>query len=195
MRDRIDLRVMTNVDGSMYDVMAGVFANSKLGPSKFTSDHLKVLRESKIILNHIVDQKFISKYDARRLIVPCFQASGLDGEVKIMKLHASGLYTIQHIGSVDIPSSINLLRDKKIIPRLEFTKKHCLKNAQILSKSLEKEARLKKKKSTSYRRSPSWDDVETSTKWTRSTWFTSPRASHYGAEMQAWCRFSSGCMC
>ncbi|RCH81194.1 hypothetical protein CU098_003616, partial [Rhizopus stolonifer] len=134
-----------------------------------------------------VDQKFISKYDARRLIVPCFQASGLDGEVKIMKLHASGLYTIQHIGSVDIPSSINLLRDKKIIPRLEFTKKHCLKNAQILSKSLEKEARLKKKKSTSYRRSPSWDDVETSTKWTRSTWFTSPRASHYGAEMQAWC--------
>jgi hypothetical protein len=115
---------MTSVDGGVYDVMAGEFANSKIGPSKFILDHLKVLRESKVILDHIVNQEFTTAHDAKRLIVPCFQANGLDGEVKIMKLHAPGLYTIQHIGSVDIPSSINFLRDlrKKTIPRLKFMK-------------------------------------------------------------------------
>ncbi|KAI7905196.1 uncharacterized protein BX663DRAFT_430712 [Cokeromyces recurvatus] len=98
-------------------------------------------------------------------------------KAKIMKLHAPGLYTIQHIGSVDIPSSIHFLRDlrKKTIPRLKFMKYHALKNAHILLKPLEKEAKLKKK-STSYRRSPSYDDAETCTKWTRSTWFPSSRA-------------------
>ncbi|KAI9486176.1 MAG: hypothetical protein EXX96DRAFT_646025 [Benjaminiella poitrasii] len=90
--------------------------------------------------------EFTTAHDARRVIVPCFQANGLDG-------------------SVDIPDSSNFLRDlrKKTIPRLEFIKYHALKNAHILSKSLEKEARLKKK-SASYRRSPSCDDAETSTK-------------------------------
>ncbi|KAI8079359.1 hypothetical protein BDF21DRAFT_40011 [Thamnidium elegans] len=47
---------MTSVDGSVYDVMADEFSNSKLGPSNFTSDYLKVLRESKVILDHIVNQ-------------------------------------------------------------------------------------------------------------------------------------------
>ncbi|CAO3697853.1 unnamed protein product [Rhizopus stolonifer] len=169
---------MTSVDGSMHDVLVGEFASSKLGPCKFVSDHLKVLRGMKVILDHIVNQELTTVHDARRLIVPSFQANGLDGEMKIMKLYAPGLYTIQHMGSIDIPSNINSLHDlrKKLIPRLRFMKYHALKNALILSKSLEKEARLKKRKSVSYRRSPSYDDVETSTKWTRSTWFPSQRA-------------------
>lgn len=124
MGDRVDLRVMTSINGSMHDVLAGEFANSKLGPWKFTSDHLKVLRESKVILDHIVNQEFTTAHNARRLIVPSFQANGLDGEVKVMKLCAPGLYTVQHIGSVDIPSNINCLHDlrKKTIPRLKFMK-------------------------------------------------------------------------
>ena len=122
MGDRVNLPVMTSIDDAVYDVMNGEFANSKLGPSKFSSDHLKVLRESKVILDHIVNREFTTEHDARRLIVPCFQANGLDGEIKIMKLYAPGLYTIQHIGSVDIPSSVHFLRDlrKKTIPRLKF---------------------------------------------------------------------------
>ncbi|KAI9475676.1 MAG: hypothetical protein EXX96DRAFT_540259 [Benjaminiella poitrasii] len=120
--DRVDLRVMTSFNGGVYDVMAAEFANSKLGPSKFTSDHLKILRKSKIILDPIVDQEFTTAHDARRVILPCFQANGLDSEIKIMKLFVPGLYTIQHIGSIDISDSINFLRDlrKKTIPRLEF---------------------------------------------------------------------------
>ncbi|KAI9469101.1 MAG: hypothetical protein EXX96DRAFT_598025 [Benjaminiella poitrasii] len=139
---------------------------------------IDAIEESKIILDHIVDQEFTTAHDARRVIVPYFQANGLDGEIKIMKLYAPGLYTIQHIGSVDIPNSVNFLCDlrKKTIPRLEFIKYHTLKNAHILSKSLEREGRLKKKKSASYRRSPSNGDIKTNTKWTRSTWFPSSRA-------------------
>ncbi|KAL0081149.1 hypothetical protein J3Q64DRAFT_1701179 [Phycomyces blakesleeanus] len=63
--DRVDLRIMTNINGSMHDVLAGEFANSKLGPRKFISDHLKVLRESKVILDHIVNQEFTTGHDAR----------------------------------------------------------------------------------------------------------------------------------
>lgn len=92
-------------------MLAGEFANSKLGSWKFTSDHLKVLRESKVILNHIVNQEFTMVHDARRSIVPSFQVNGLDGEVKVMKLCAPDLYTVQHIGSVDRPSNINCLHD------------------------------------------------------------------------------------
>lgn len=68
---------MTSINGSMHDMLADEFANSKLGPSKFTSDHLKVLLESKVILDHISNQKFTKPHDARRLIVPSFQANDL----------------------------------------------------------------------------------------------------------------------
>lgn len=122
MGDRVNLPVMTSIDDAVYDVMNGEFANSKLGPSKFSSDHLKVLRKSKVVLDHIVNQEFITEHDARRMIAPCFQVNDLDGGIKIIKLYAPGLYTIQNIGSVNIPSSVHFLRDlrKKTIPRLKF---------------------------------------------------------------------------
>lgn len=122
--DRVDLRVITKANDSMNDVLAAEFANNKLGPPKFTSDHLKVLRESKVILDHIANQKYVDCREIRRLIVPSFQFNGLDGEVKIMKLFAPGLYTVQHIGSVDIPTHVNCLSDlrKKMIPRLKYIK-------------------------------------------------------------------------
>ncbi|GAN03581.1 hypothetical protein MAM1_0043d03036 [Mucor ambiguus] len=72
-------------------------------------EDLKVLRESKVILDHILNQEFTTAHDARRLIGPSFPANGLDGEINIMKLYAPGLYAVQHIGSVDIPSNINSL--------------------------------------------------------------------------------------
>lgn len=51
MGDCIDLRVLTKVDDSYHDVSNCGFANDKLRPGKFTTDHLKVLGESKVILN------------------------------------------------------------------------------------------------------------------------------------------------
>lgn len=124
---RVDLRVLFDVEDKEYDVSTGEFANGSLGPGKFINDHLKVLREGKIILDSIVDKQFISKSHARRLVVPCFQATGLDGELKIVKLIAPGLYTVQYIGSIPIPAHIDdlsLLR-KKCIPRLEYMKVRC----------------------------------------------------------------------
>ncbi|KAG2228826.1 hypothetical protein INT48_007077 [Thamnidium elegans] len=73
----------------------------------------------------------------------------LDDEVKLTKLFAPGLYTVQHIRSVDISTCVNCLSDYRTV-----------KNAITLSKSLEKEARRNKKRSTPYKRSPSYDDVE-----------------------------------
>ncbi|KAI8087199.1 hypothetical protein BDF21DRAFT_460851 [Thamnidium elegans] len=86
----------------------------------------------------------------------------LDDEVKLTKLFAPGLYTVQHIRSVDISTCVNCLSDvrKNIISRLNYIKYRTVKNAITLSKSLEKEARRNKKRSTPYKRSPSYDDVE-----------------------------------
>ncbi|KAG2211861.1 hypothetical protein INT47_004548 [Mucor saturninus] len=303
--DRIDLRVL----GKNNDMFADEFANSKLGPFKFSSDHLKLLRESKIMFDNIANQKYISGKEVRRRIlgiglsnestidseqpnldhgqlleyvyslaslvkehstnvaserksfysgkkkydsclgkinpgaskttvpsrvssqpteddvlplpllrgvlpplvpfkvlkirvpkasnmyilvalarslnpkfalasdiqVSTLVANSLDGEVKIMKLFSPGLYTVQHLGSIDIPTNVNHLKDlrKKIIPRLNYVKNHMLKNANILSNSLDKETRKKKKRSNSYQRSSSYDDVEVGTRWTRGTWFPS----------------------
>ncbi|KAG2228708.1 hypothetical protein INT48_006677 [Thamnidium elegans] len=79
--------------GDVYDVSTGEFASGSPGLSKFSADHYKVLRESKIILDNHINSKYISKAETRRIIVPSFQATGLDGEVKIIKPVAPGLYT------------------------------------------------------------------------------------------------------
>ncbi|KAG1051306.1 hypothetical protein G6F43_006481 [Rhizopus delemar] len=124
MGDRIDLRVLTRVSDSYHDVSNCEFANDKLGPGKFTTDHLKVFRSSKVILDDMTNQEFMQTKDARRLIIPSFQANGLEGEIKLTKLVASGLYTVQHLGSVDISyfvHDLSVLR-VKAIPRLKFMK-------------------------------------------------------------------------
>ncbi|ORE07389.1 hypothetical protein BCV72DRAFT_335230 [Rhizopus microsporus var. microsporus] len=100
--DRMDLGIMTSISGSMHDVLAGEFANSKLDPWKFTADHLKALRESKIILDHVVNQEFTTAHDARRLIVSSFQDNTLEDEVKITKLYAPGLFIIQYISAATV---------------------------------------------------------------------------------------------
>ncbi|KAG1135842.1 hypothetical protein G6F37_012457 [Rhizopus arrhizus] len=131
--DRIDLRVLIRVDDSYHDLSHCEFANDKLGPGKFTADHLKVLRESKIILDDITNQEFMQAKDARRLIIPCFQANGLEGEIKITKLVAPGLYTVQHLGSVDVPylaDDLSILRIKTI-PRLNFMKREDGKKRRV----------------------------------------------------------------
>ncbi|KAI9366539.1 hypothetical protein BD770DRAFT_302238, partial [Pilaira anomala] len=87
------------------DLLAAEFASDIPGPAKFTSDHLKVLRESKVILDHIANQRYLNSHEVKILIIPSFQANGLDSEVKIMKLFAPGLYTVHYIGSVDFPAS------------------------------------------------------------------------------------------
>ncbi|KAG1530201.1 hypothetical protein G6F51_013911 [Rhizopus arrhizus] len=93
---RVDLRVLFDVEDKEYDVSTGEFANGSLGPGKFINDHLKVLREGKIILDSIVDKQFISKSHARRLVVPCFQATGLDGELKIVRFPSQPTLMIYH---------------------------------------------------------------------------------------------------
>ncbi|CEG77351.1 hypothetical protein RMATCC62417_12120 [Rhizopus microsporus] len=124
MGDRIGLRALTRVDDSYHDAFNCEFANDKLGPGKFITDHLKVLRESNVILDDMTNQEFMQAKDARRLIIPSFQANGLEGEIKLMKLVVPGLYTVQHLGSVDIPylvHDLSVLR-VKAIPRLIFMK-------------------------------------------------------------------------
>ncbi|RCH81578.1 hypothetical protein CU098_007289 [Rhizopus stolonifer] len=134
----MDPRVMININGSVCTMCWLVnLQTANLTPWKFTSDHLKILQELKVILDHIVSQEL----------------------------------TMAH-GLADIPSNISCFRDlrKKTISRLRF-----MRNARILAQSLEKESRLKKKESASYRRSPSCDDVENDIKRMRSIWFPSPR--------------------
>lgn len=42
MGDRVDMRVVTNIEGAVHDVSTGEFANGSLGPGKFSDDHRKV---------------------------------------------------------------------------------------------------------------------------------------------------------
>jgi hypothetical protein len=72
----------------------------------------------------MANQEFMKAKDARRLIIPSFQANGLEGEINITKLAAPGLYTSQHLGSVDVPNSANDLSVLRVktIPRLKFMK-------------------------------------------------------------------------
>ncbi|ORE05633.1 hypothetical protein BCV72DRAFT_250474 [Rhizopus microsporus var. microsporus] len=170
--------IESSIDDSYHNVFNCEFANDKLGPRKLTIDHLKVLRESKGILGDMIIQEFMQAKDARRLIIPSFEANSLEGETKLTKPVASGLYTVRHFVSVDIPylvHDLSVLRVKPI-PRLKFMKYHSIKDDHLLHGAIKRERKLKKKKkSSSYRRSPSNDNdiAETETNWTRRTWFPS----------------------
>ncbi|KAI7867931.1 hypothetical protein BDF14DRAFT_1725582 [Spinellus fusiger] len=173
------MRVLTRIDGDMYDILTAGFSNCLFGPGNFLHDH-KVLRETKVILDHIINCKYTSKRDARRLIMPCFQASGLDGELRVVKLSAPGLYTIQYIGSIPIPSHVadlSLLR-RKCLPRLLYMKVNCtmLRKMPVLAQSVRKENQKKRRRISTYTRSPSNDSEteEPNVRWTRETWFPSP---------------------
>ncbi|PHZ08539.1 uncharacterized protein RHIMIDRAFT_268828 [Rhizopus microsporus ATCC 52813] len=72
----------------------------------------------------MIIQEFMQAKDARRLIIPSFEANSLEGETKLTKPVASGLYTVRHFVSVDIPylvHDLSVLRVKPI-PRLKFMK-------------------------------------------------------------------------
>ncbi|KAG0179393.1 hypothetical protein DFQ29_002147 [Apophysomyces sp. BC1021] len=99
--DRIDMQIAATIDEQMFDVMNGEFAS--------------VLREAKLILDSIIKPGTATS-EVRPLLVPCFQASGLNGEIIILKLAAPGLYTAQYIGSICIPDDVGHLSDlhKKI---------------------------------------------------------------------------------
>lgn len=131
----MDLRVLTRIEGIGEDLANGEFAGSLPGEKKYGDDHVKTLRESKVLLDNIVNRQYFKRSETRRLIAPCFQASVLDGEIKLMKLSAPGLYTVQHFGTVPVPNNeldLAALR-KKCIPRLHYLKKHTIKNAGILA--------------------------------------------------------------
>ena len=124
MGDRVDMRIIANAYGKDHDMANGEYASERQGPEKFSSDHRKILREAKIILDNVASQEHVSESEVRRLIVPSFQATGLKGEPMVLKLTVPGLYTAQHMGSITIPDNLNdlsMLR-KKVIPRLLFMK-------------------------------------------------------------------------
>lgn len=122
--DRIDVRVVTTIQDRDYDVVNGEFASIVTGEGKFFADHRKVLRESKLIVDSIAGDTNTNRREIPRIIVPSFQATGLDGEIMVLKLPAPGLYTAQHIGSIPIPSDVSNLKwlRTKCIPRLMFMK-------------------------------------------------------------------------
>ncbi|KAI9013878.1 hypothetical protein CLU79DRAFT_805724 [Phycomyces nitens] len=164
MGNRVDLRVVTSIDGAVHNVSTCEFANAALGPAKFSNDHQKVLQESKVILDSIANTKYVSNSEARRLIIPRFQAAGLDGELKVMKLVAPGLYTDKYIGFVQIPNHFADLQllSKKCIPSLNF-----IKNAFGLVTAVKKETRAREPQSLAYQRSTSYDsDSKEGTRWT-----------------------------
>lgn len=108
--DRVDLPVMTSIGDKTVDVLNGEFANSMQGPSKFFGDRRKVLREAKTIMDEMFEQEYMPLSEAKRLLVPTFQANGLDGEVTILRLVAPGLYVSQYKGSACIPNNVHDLK-------------------------------------------------------------------------------------
>lgn len=130
--DKVDLRVIANLEGSQMDVLNAEFAGF-LGEKKFLNDHVRSLRESKLNMDAVAGSKFNSDWEIRRIILPCFQGTGLDGEVKLMTLRAPGLYTVQLLGFVPIPDNAADLPKLRLkcIPRLMYAKRQALKNAQL----------------------------------------------------------------
>jgi hypothetical protein len=144
MGDRVDMRVLSKIADDVHGVTTVEFASWLRGPSKFTSDHKKVLRESKVILDNIINREYTNKKEPRRLMIPCFQVSGLDGELKVLKLSTPELYTVQYIGSIPIPdhvADLSLLR-KKCLLRLFYIKVNWLKKIHFSNTILNKKTRI-----------------------------------------------------
>lgn len=143
LRDGVDLRVMTSIGNKKYDVLNGKFTNSDQGTTKFFTDRRKVLPEAKTIIDEMMKQTYIPRNEAKRVLIPTFQANGLDDEVTVLKLIASDLYTSQYIGSVCIPSSmydLKRIRQKCLLRllyiRVDWLFKYFLSHCKLLYKYL-----------------------------------------------------------
>ncbi|CAO3698427.1 unnamed protein product [Rhizopus stolonifer] len=174
MVNRVNMRVMTNIVDDTYDVSTAKFADWLLGTGKLTDDHKKALRESKVILDNIINCKYTSKKEARRLIMPCFQASGLDGELSEIvctRIIYHSIYRIYtYLWSCRRPEVVEKEVSAKIVLYEDWD--HGVKNAQVLANSTRKETREEKKKHGLQR--PPSNDIEAeevNTRWTRGIWF------------------------
>ena len=108
--DKVDMRVFLKHDGLEYDVMNGEYANaSQDSETKFYQDHRKVLRESKVILDTVVRKSLLTKKELKRILIPSFQATGLEVELVFLRIIAPGLYTAQRIGALPVPHSYSTL--------------------------------------------------------------------------------------
>lgn len=88
----VGMRITIIIDGSIHDVN-DEFASNLPGPEKISLAHRKAFRESKAIVDNIIDRKYIAEREIKRMIAPSFQAAGSDDEVLILKASAPGLYT------------------------------------------------------------------------------------------------------
>lgn len=181
----------------MHDVLAGEFANSKLDPMEI---HFRPLEDTTRIEGYFRSYSQsrthhgtrCMKINSTKFLNQRLRWWGQIYETLCSRLvyhiaYRFSWYTQQHQLlpwsekeddiKIEIHESECLKRFMKVNNWKSHDNYYChsLKNARILAQSLEKESRLKKKESASYRRSPSCDDVENDIKRMRSIWFPSPR--------------------
>lgn len=121
--DQVDMRILTQIKGKAYDVLNGEHANDVPDDNKYYAEHRKVLREAKDTLDCLFEKQYLPPTECKRLVVPSFQATGLDGEVMAVTLPVPGLCMTQRIGYLPIPSTASELKDKcKCIKRMLFMK-------------------------------------------------------------------------
>lgn len=70
--DRVDMRLVMEVEGKEYDWMNGGYASNAQGDTKFFADHLKVLHEGKNNLDLICSRSTVYAKEEKRILVPTF---------------------------------------------------------------------------------------------------------------------------
>lgn len=142
--DKTDLRICTKSgDGRVVDLACVEFAKNN-NDNKFYSDHRKILREGKTVVDQFYRFSDLKSREKRSIAGCCIQIAGVEGQVMNVRLVDQGLYVASRLGSLRLPSSHTELRKMRtLLERLFSLKanlvyiKNCLRNLEF-DKSSEK---------------------------------------------------------
>jgi hypothetical protein len=104
---------------------------------KFYSDHRKILREGKTVVDQFYGFLGLKSREKRNIAGCCIQIAGVEGQVMNIKLVDQGLYVAGRLGSLRLPSSQVEMRKTRVLLQRLFTLKRNLLYLKNLFQKLE----------------------------------------------------------
>ncbi|KAG0163065.1 hypothetical protein DFQ28_000413, partial [Apophysomyces sp. BC1034] len=137
---KVDLRILTDIHvqdrRKEFDIGEAEFAKAGAGLQKFVRDHVKVLMEAKIVLDHAA--KCLRYYGQPPIEV--MQIHGLGLYIYRLTIRSPGLYVATTLAKLDLPTFVRKLSDlRSFVEALLDLKMHSVELKQILEDAKQQE--------------------------------------------------------
>ncbi|KAI7894190.1 uncharacterized protein EV154DRAFT_108916 [Mucor mucedo] len=98
--DKVDCRILTKDASHNETDVSNIEFSRDHNTKKFFSDHCKLLREEKTIIDHFHNSPYIKRRNKKNVAGTVLQIARIEGQMKKIKLVGNGLYVATKLGSL-----------------------------------------------------------------------------------------------